>query len=129
MMCLVIFGAIVLLSIIGIILSYIFWEKDWTDWAMPVSVIALVCSIFITIVMVFCRIDATKKIQCFEETRDMITITVNSNDETENFGVTQAIIEKNTWLVEVKTSVKKYGMWSLYYGLGVEDLEYISLGS
>lgn len=129
MMCLVIFGAIVLLSIVGIILSSIFWEKDWTDWAMPISIIALVCSIFITITMVFCRIDATKKIQCFEETRDMITITVNSNNETENFGVTQAIIEKNTWLVEVKTSVKKYGMWSLYYGLGIEDLEYISLGS
>lgn len=129
MMWLVVVGAIVLLSIIGIILSHIFWRKDWADWAMPVSIIALVGSIILTIPIIFCRIDATKKIQCFEETRNMITVTVNSNNETENFGVTQAIIEKNTWLVEVKTSVKKYGMWSLYYGLGVEDLEYISLGS
>lgn len=129
MMWLVVVGAIVLLSIIGIILSHIFWRNDWADWAMPVSIIALVGSIIITIPIVFGRIEATKKIQCFEETRNMITITVDNNDETENFGVTQAIIEKNTWLVEVKTSVKKYGMWSLYYGLGVEDLEYISLGS
>lgn len=129
MMWLVVVGAIMLLSIVGIILSHFFWETDWSDWVMPISITALVGSIIITIPIVFGRIEATKKIECFEETRNMITITVDNNDETENFGVTQAIIEKNTWLVGVKTSVKKYGRWSLYYGLGIENLEYISLGS
>ena len=129
MMWFAVVGAIALLSIVGIVLSHFFWETDWSDWVMPISITVLMCSIIITIPIIACRIDATKKIQCFEETRNMITITVDNNNETENFGVTQAIIEKNTWLVETKTSVKKYGMWSLYYGLGVEDLEYISLGS
>lgn len=98
MMWLVVVGAIMLLSIVGIILSSIFWLKDWAEWVSPVSIIALVGSIIIIITITFCRVEATKKIQCFEETRNMITMTVNSNDETENFGVTQAIIEKTLGL-------------------------------
>ena len=46
----------------------------------------------------------------------------------ENAGINSAIIEQNKWLANAKTSVREYGVWSIYYNLGVEEMEYISLG-
>lgn len=129
MMCLVIFGIFALLSIVGIILSNIFWADDWSDWMKLISGIGLVLSIFFSGVTLACRLKAKEQIQCFEETRNMIEIVIDKSSETENYGITQTIVERNMWLVEAKASIKKYGVWSIYYGLNIENLEYLSLGS
>ena len=126
---LVVFGILALLSIVGFVLSRIFWVKDWSDWVEIVSIIVLVLSILFGGATLACRLDVKKNIQYFEETRNMIEIVVNKSSETENFGITQSVIERNMCLVEAKASVKKYGAWSIYYGLNIEDLEYLSLGS
>jgi hypothetical protein len=89
----------------------------------------LVISIIFGGAILACRLEAKREIQAFEETRNMIEMVIDESSETENFGLTQTIIEKNMWLVEANAFVKKYGKWSVYYGLNIEDLKYLSLGS
>lgn len=35
----------------------------------------------------------------------------------------QTIIEMNTWLADAKARLETFGVFSMYYGTGVEDLE------
>ena len=108
MRLLIVFGILVVVSIIGIILSRIFWIEEWSEWVLLISVIILVISIIFGGAILACRLEAKREIQAFEETRNMIEMVIDESSETENFGITQTIIERNMWLVEANASVKKY---------------------
>lgn len=113
-----------ILSIVGLIVS----DKCWIDWLMPASLIALISSVVFVIVPIVCRCEARADIIQFEETREVVMVSVESGTDLENVGITQSVISCNNWLANAKASVKTFGIWSRYYGLGVEDIEYIKLG-
>lgn len=116
------------ISIIGIILSCILWLTDWADWCQPISIIALVAVILSTALFGVARWDAAVSVVAYEETRQMVVQCVENGSDMENIGITHAVIERKQWLAEAKSSLKVYGMWSMYYGLGIEEMNYIELG-
>jgi hypothetical protein len=128
MMWLVVFGVIVVISVIALIISRIFWAYDFSDWLTPFSVCVLIVSFVIGAALLGVRVESKQECLAFEETKSMCLSNVADAENLENMGINSAIIELNMWLVNAKTSVQEYGTWSLYYGLGVEGMEYISLG-
>ena len=129
MMWLVVFGVITVVSIIALILSSsVFWKYGFSDWLTPLSACVMIVSLVIGVVLLGMRVGSKQECLAFEETKSMLVSSVNNAENLENAGVTSVIVEQNKWLANAKANVREYGVWSLYYDLGVEEMEYISLG-
>lgn len=128
MLWIVIFGVLTVLAIVAIVVANICWERDFSDWLMPVSICLLVLAALFFIGFGGMRIGEKHNCHIFEETKTMMVEVTNNAETLENIGLTNSVIEYNAWLAKAKAGVKNYGAWSIYYGLGVEDMEYISLG-
>ena len=128
MMWPVVFGVIVVISVIALIISRVFWQYDFADWLTPLSVCALLVSFVIGAALLGMRVESKRECLAFEETKSMLVSSVDNAEDLENAGITSTIVEQNKWLANAKASVREYGVWSFYYNLGVEEMEYISLG-
>jgi hypothetical protein len=128
MMWLVVFVVVIAISIIALIISRILWEYDFSDWLTPLSACILIISLLIFVGLVGMIAGARQDCLAFEEAKSMCVSSTADAEDLENLGITGAVIELNMWLVNAKASVQEYGAWSIYYGLGVEEMEYISLG-
>lgn len=128
MLWIVIFGVLTILAIVAIVVANKYWNKDFSDWLMPVGVCSLVLVGLIVLCLGCVRICEKNNCRVFNETKVMVVEVANDAEALENIGLTNSVIEYNMWLAKAKAGVKAYGAWSLYYGLGVEDMEYISLG-
>ena len=128
MLWIFVFIGLAILSVVGIVVSNKCWLTNWADWLMPVSVITLIAAILFGSAPVALRFEAKAEIVQFEETREVVMMSAESGTNLENVGITQTVIDCNKWLAEARASVKTYGLWSVYHGLGVEYMEYIKLG-
>ena len=128
MLWIVVFGVLTVLAIVAIVVAHVCWDRDFADWLMPVGI----CSLVLVGLTVFClctvRICEKNNCRTFNETKVMVVEVAKDAEALENMGLTNSVIEYNMWLAKAKANAKAYGAWSLYYGLGVEDMEYISLG-
>ena len=128
MLWIFVFIGLAILSVVGIVASNKCWLTNWADWLMPVSVITLIAAILFGSAPIALRFEAKAEIVQFEETREAVMVSAESGTNLENVGITQTVIDCNKWLAEARASVKTYGLWSVYHGLGVEYMEYIKLG-
>lgn len=128
MLWIFVFIGLAILSVVGIVVSNKCWLTNWADWLMPVSVITLIAAILFGSAPIALRFEAKAEIVQFEETREVVMVSAESGTNLENVGITQTVIDCNKWLAEARASVKTYGLWSVYHGLGVEYMEYIKLG-
>ena len=128
MLWIFVFIGLAILSVVGIVVSNKCWLTNWADWLMPVSVITLIAAILFGSAPIALRFEAKAEIVQFEETREVVMVSAESGTNLENVGITQTVIDCNKWLAEARASVKTYGLWSVYHGLGVEYMEYIELG-
>lgn len=129
MMWLVVFGVIVVISAIALVISSrALWRYDFADWLTPLSACTLIISFVIGVTLFGVRAETKRECLAFEETKSMFISSVDNAENLENAGITDAVVKQNQWLVCAKTSVREYGVWSFYYNLGVEEMEYISLG-
>ena len=129
MMWLVVFGVIVVISVIALIISSrVLWQYDFADWLTPLSACAMIVSFTVGVALLGVRVGAKQECLAFEETKSMLVSSVDNAENLENAGITSTIVEQNKWLANAKASVREYGVWSFYYNLGVEEMEYISLG-
>ena len=127
MALLIIFGTISVISIIAFIVARACWVCDFSDWLTPISVFVCISSLLLTLGLGVTRIEYKYDCLAFEETKTIIAEVTTNADDLESIGLISTIIEKNTWLVKAKSSVRKYGVWSLAYGLDIENMEYICL--
>lgn len=128
MMWLEVFGVIVVISIIALNISRVLWQHDFSDWLTPISACVMIISLLIGVALLGVRVGAKQECLAFEETKPMLISSVDNAENLENAGITGVIVEQNKWLANAKVSVREYGVWSFYYNLGVEEMEYISLG-
>jgi hypothetical protein len=129
MMWLVVFGVIVVLSVVALIISSrVLWKYGFADWLTPLSACVLIISLTIVLMLLGVRVESKRECLAFEETKSMLISSVDNAKNLENAGITSTIVEQNKWLANAKASVREYGVWSCYYNLGVEEMEYISLG-
>lgn len=128
MVWLVIPAVIIAISLIALIISQIYWAYDFSGWLTPVSACVMIISLILYGALVGLRAEAKQECLAFEEAKSMCVSSIADAENLENMGINGTIVELNMWLVNAKARVQEYGAWSLYYGLGVEEMEYISLG-
>ena len=128
MMWLVVFGVVFVIGAIALISARAFWQYDFSDWLTPISACVMIISLLIGVALVGVRVIAKQECLVFEETKSMFVSNIANAENLENVGITGAIVEQNKLLANAKISGREYGVWSFYYDLGVEEMEYISLG-
>lgn len=85
------------------------------------AVILLFCSIFIPI-------SATEEVAYWSEFAPMVENLVDNSTGYQDVGITNKIVEYNSWLAKARSSQEIYGNWSAYFGLDLSQLEYIKIG-
>lgn len=85
---------------------------------LPFFVIVLFCAIFLPI-------NANAKYIEFQETKIMVEQVYENATNTDNFAITQKVIDMNKWLAEAIASKETFGCFSSYCNIDLDNLEYI----
>lgn len=89
--------------------------------ACIVAVILLVCAIFIPL-------SAADSVAYWSEFAPMVENLVDNSSGYQDVGITNKIVEYNSWLAKARSSQEIYGNWSSYYGIDLSQLQYIQIG-
>lgn len=98
----------------------------WNDWGFAgevTFVASLVIAWFSTLVAWLAPLSSRHDLVYFKQQSQYVTTAIINGDPLENIAITQTVIEQNMWLAKAKASLETFGIWSSYYGSGVEDLE------
>ncbi len=117
------------LMIIGIIAGII-WRKREGDspiWLFTITTILIFLFLFFILVGTIALLTAKNELAEYIEKSNMIQQVIENGGNIENTGINNAIIEYNDWLVKVKVSKQRYGIFSQYYYIDISDMEYFVL--
>lgn len=112
--------------------KYKFWDNLYCSDAETtlgiIGTLCLVAAVIITAVAIMVPIEAMKEVVYWQEFKPMAENIINSSDSYQSLGITDKIIEYNTWLAEARTSQEIWGNWSMYFNADLSGLEYIVVG-
>ena len=84
-------------------------------------VILLLCAIFIPI-------DAAEQVVYWTKFVPMVENLIDNSTGYQDVGITNKIVEYNSWLAKARSSQEIYGIWSPYFNIDLSQLEYIKIG-
>lgn len=122
-------GILTGIFIIGSIITIVLTIKDvgYLDWFIFNIFWYVVWGfllLFLWLIPGVNRANMKTNLIAFHNTRQMIELVIESGSEYDNIAISNAIIEKNTWLTEAKAGRERWGNWSLY-PKEVDNMEYI----
>lgn len=89
---------------------------DKIDNPFMVTTIAIFFIFLILSLIIICMVVPNPgTILRYQNMYSMMEEAINNGTDLENITITQTKIEFNTWLVEVKTSLERWGNWSSWY--------------
>ena len=89
---------------------------DKIDTPFIITTIFIFAIFLILSLIIICTVGSNPgTILKYQNMYSMIEEAINNGTDLENIAITQTKIEFNTWLVDVKTSLERWGNWSLWY--------------
>ena len=116
----------------GIVLYCVARHNCWSDDAELAGIVvtflaSIAFSIFFILAIVM-PVMADVEFKEFENTREIVSRTVENGADYENFAIRQTIIEANDWYITAETSKEKFGNWSKYCKIDFDNVEPITIG-
>ena len=112
--------------------KYKFWDGLYcTDAEMTLGIIGTICLVAAVIIIapaIMVPIEAMEEVAYWQEFKPRAEKIINSSDSYQSLGITDKVIEYNTWLAEARTSQEIWGNWSMYFNVDLSELEYIIVG-
>lgn len=112
--------------------KYKFWDGIYcTDAEVAFGIVGTICLIAAAIVIglaIMLPIGAMKEVAYWQEFKPMAENIINGSDSYQSIGITDKVIEYNTWLAEARSSQEIWKNWSMYYNVDLSGLEYIVFG-
>ena len=90
--------------------------------------LAIIATIILIFVAIFIPMEAAREVTYWSEFAPMVENTMLNSDSLQDIGITEKIIEYNSWLAEARSSQEVYKNFSAYYGIDLSALEYIKIG-
>lgn len=118
------FVVVAILGIVGLILDK---YCDYVELSASALAAGLLGGIISTASAIFVPIECKKELVRFEQQSEYIAMIVENGTDLENIAISQTVIEQNEWLAGAKADIEIYGCWSGYYGLGIEELQPITI--
>lgn len=99
--------------------------------AVPICIVLtgisfVICMTF-ALVAILVPLKSKEEYNKYIETSEMVQQIYDEGHTLENVGLTQTVIELNTWLSEARANKKMYGAWSGYYNIDLDGLSYMTL--
>lgn len=104
------------------------WMDDNEGAFYVIGVLCLVAAIILTIVAICVPFEAIQEYAYWQQFKPMAEDILASSDQYQSIGITDKVIEYNTWLAKARASQEAYGNWSMYYKLDLSQLDYIRMG-
>jgi hypothetical protein len=112
--------------------KYQFWKKVNCngDLIVPfvVGVILLIAAFILIFVAIFVPMGAASEVAYWSEFAPMVENTMIDSNPLQDIGITEKIVEYNSWLAKARSSQEIYKNFSVYYGIDLSALEYIKIG-
>jgi hypothetical protein len=112
--------------------KYKFWKKVNCDGNLiapfVIGVILLIAAFILIFVAIFVPMEAAREVVYWSEFAPMVENTMLNSDSLQDIGITEKIVEYNSWLAEARSSQGIYKNFSSYYGIDLSTLEYIKIG-
>lgn len=116
-------------------LQRVYKRKEFWDWMddndgafYVIGVLCLIIAIILTIVAICVPLQAIQECAYWQQFAPMAEDILASSDNYQSIGITDKVIEYNTWLARARASQETYGNWSMYYKLDLSQLDYIRMG-
>ena len=112
--------------------KYKFWDGLYcTDAEATLGILGGVC-LGVAIIMIapaiMLPIEAMEEVVYWREFKPMAENIINGSDSYQSLGITDKVIEYNTWLAKARSSQEIWKNWTRYYNVDLSGLEYIVLG-
>ena len=112
--------------------KYKFWDGLYcTDAEFSLGIVGIICLVAAVIMIapaIMVPIEAMEEVIYWQEFKPMAENIINGSDSYQSLGITDKIIEYNTWLARARSSQEIWKNWSMYYNVDLSGLEYIVLG-
>lgn len=107
-----------------------FWDKidDYNFVFYIIGTLACILTVILLLCAIFIPLEAVDQVVYWSEFAPMVENLVNNSTGYQDVGITNRIIEYNSWLARARSSQEIYGNWSSYYGIDLSQLKYIQIG-
>lgn len=116
-------------------LEQVYKRKQFWDWFddnegafYVIGALCLIAAIILTIAAICAPLGAIEECAYWQQFAPMAEDILASSDKYQSIGITDKVIEYNTWLAKARASQETYGNWSQYYKIDLSQLDYIRMG-
>lgn len=93
-----------------------------------IGVLLVAVAIGLILAAIFVPMEATKEVAYWSEFAPMVENLIENSTDYQGIGITEKVIEYNSWLAKARSSQEIYKNFSAYYGIDLSALEYIKIG-
>lgn len=111
--------------------KYRFWYNMYYDVEEGLFITGGVCvalAVIFVFISILVPINAAEEAAYWQEFKPMAEDIINNSTSAQALGITDEVIEYNTWLAKVRSSQEIWKNWSSYYNIDLSTLDYISIG-
>lgn len=107
-----------------------FWDtlSDSNFVFYIVGTIACIATVILLFCAIFNPIYAAEEVAYWSEFAPMVENLIEDSNGYQDVGITNKVIDYNSWLAQARSSQEIYGNWSSYYGIDLSQLKYIKIG-
>ena len=107
-----------------------FWDvlSDYDFVFYIIGTVACIAMVIVFFSAIFTPLGAANQVAYWSEFAPMVENLVDNSTGYQDMGITNKIVEYNSWLARARSSQEIYGNWSPYYNLDLSQLEYIRIG-
>lgn len=102
-----------------------------SDANIPCGVIGgvlIIVTFGLILAAIFTPMEAAKEVTYWSEFAPMVENLIEQSSGYQDVGITEKVIEYNSWLAKARSSQEVYKNFSAYYGIDLSALEYIKIG-
>lgn len=107
-----------------------FWDgvSDHDFIFYIIGTVACIAMVILFFSAIFTPLGAADQVAYWSEFAPMVENLVDNSTGYQDVGITNKIVEYNSWLARARSSQEIYGNWSSYYGIDLSQLQYIQIG-
>lgn len=111
--------------------KYRFWYNMYYDAEEGLDIVGGVCvvvAVMFVFISIFVPLNAAEEAIYWQKFKPMAENIINNSTSAQALGITDEVIEYNTWLAKARSSQEIWKNWSCYYNIDLSTLDYISIG-
>ena len=106
---------------------YEFYCNDADVACGIIGVLLIAAAIGLILAAIFVPMEATREVAYWSEFAPMVENLIDNSTDFQGVGITEKVIEYNSWLAKARSSQEIYKNFSAYYEIDLSALEYIKI--